>query len=90
MVLQPLFNIFFFSILVFSDRTLYTLRKLYSKRRHDAEVFGLESVWVEICTKQKPVLFGCFYLAPNSDANALNNIEASIDLAFDILAGNLI
>ena len=40
--------------------------------------------------KSKSILFGQFYRPPNSPASVLDDIETSIDLAFDTNIGNII
>ena len=51
---------------------------------------GVESVWLEIRLKNKAVLLGTFYRAPNSSIDVHNKIESSIDLAFDTNIPNII
>ena len=53
------------------------------KRRLDLEIDRVECIWLEILLKNKSVLFGLFYRPPNSPASLLDDIETSLDLAFD-------
>lgn len=62
---------------------VYVKDSFYSKCRSDLEIHGIECVWVEVCIKHKSVLVGTFYRPPNSISAVLDNILASIDLAFD-------
>ena len=62
---------------------VYVKDKLYAVRRHDLEVPNVESIWLEIHSKNKKILFGTFYRPPNSPAGTLLNIETSIGLAID-------
>ena len=50
----------------------------------------LSSVWLEIRLKNKTVLLGTFYRAPNSSIDVHNKIERSIYLAFDTNIPNII
>ena len=45
---------------------IYVKNNIPCKRRTDLEVDGVESVWLEIRLKNKTVLLGKFYRAPNS------------------------
>ena len=54
------------------------------------EVDGVESVWLEIRLKNKTILLGIFYRAPNSSIDVHNKIESSINLAFDNNIPNII
>ena len=60
---------------------VYIKETLYSKRRSDLEIRGVENIWIEV--KHRSVLIGTFYRPPNSDVSILTDIEASIVLAFD-------
>ena len=62
---------------------VYIKETLYSKRRSDLEIRGVENIWIEVKLKHGSVLIGTFYRPPNSDASILTDIEASIDLVFD-------
>ena len=62
---------------------IYVSDKLFSKRRFDLELPGIECVWIEIKTKTKTFLFSTFYRPPNSAANVLTSFESSIGLAID-------
>ena len=62
---------------------VYIKETLYSKRRSDLEIRGVENIWTEVKLKHRSVLIGTFYRPPNSDVSILTDIEASIDLAFD-------
>lgn len=62
---------------------VYIKESLYSKRRSDLEIRGVENIWIEVKLKHRSVLIGTFYRPPNSDVSILTDIEASIDLAFD-------
>ena len=69
---------------------IYVKNNIPCKRRTDLEVDGVESVWLEIRLKNKAVLLGTFYRAPNSSIDVHNKIESSIDLAFDTNIPNII
>ena len=69
---------------------IYVKNNIPCKQRTDLEVDGVESVWLEIRLKNKTVLLGTFYRAPNSSIDVHNKIESSIDLAFDINIPNII
>ena len=62
---------------------VYIKESLYSKRRSDLEIRGVENIWIEVKLKHRSVLIGTFFRPPNSDVSILTDIEASIDLAFD-------
>ena len=69
---------------------IYVKNNIPCKRRTDLEVDGVESVWLEIRLKNKTVLLGKCYRAPNSSIDVHNKIESSIDLAFGTNIPNII
>ena len=69
---------------------IYVSDKLFSKRRFDLELPGIECVWIEIKNKTKTFLFSTFYRPPNSTADVLTNFESSIGLAIDENTDDLI
>ena len=62
---------------------LYVKNNIHYKRRHDLELRGVESIWIELALKHKHILFGVFYIPPNSEAVVFSAIEDSINLAVD-------
>ena len=47
---------------------LYVKNNIHYTRRHDLELRGVESIWIELTLKHKHILFGVFYRPPNSEA----------------------
>ena len=63
---------------------VYVRETLSYIRRHDLEINGLESIWIELRLPQrKNVLFGVFYRPPNSDTVYNSMLLDSIGLAVD-------
>lgn len=62
---------------------VYVRDNIPCKRRHDLELQGLESIWLEFKLKRKIILFGLFYRPPNSSQDVDDKIEQSLDLASD-------
>ena len=62
---------------------LYVKNNIHYTRRHDLELRGVESIWIELTLKHKHILFGVFYRPPNSEAVVFSAIEDSINLAVD-------
>ena len=62
---------------------IYVSDKLYSKRRVDLEIPGIECIWLEVKSKNKSFLFSTFYRPPNSKTDILTRFENSIGLAID-------
>ncbi|MCG7881047.1 MAG: hypothetical protein JAY96_05605 [Candidatus Thiodiazotropha endolucinida] len=69
---------------------VYVKENIACKRRHDLEIDRIECIWLEITLKAKSLLLGLFYRPPNSPACTLDDIETSIDLAFDSNIQNII
>ena len=61
----------------------FILKKRFNidKRQYCLEVPGLECIWVELRLRSKKVLYGTFYIPPNSSAAIWDCLERSIDLA---------
>ena len=59
---------------------LYVKNNIHYTRRHDLELRGVESIWIELTLKHKHILFGVFYRPPNSEAVVFSGIEDSIRL----------
>ena len=62
---------------------IYVNENLHYIRRRDLEPRGIECVWIELTLRQKRILFGLFYRAPESKVAYFNSIEDSIHLAVD-------
>ena len=63
---------------------LYVKNTLSYFRRHDLEPNGLECIWIQIKSKNtRNILYGEFYIPPNSDSAYYTLIEDSISLAMD-------
>ena len=62
---------------------LYVKNNIHYTRRHDLELRGVESIWIELTLKHKHILFGVFYRPPYSEAVVFSAIEDSINLAVD-------
>ena len=62
---------------------IYVKESLFYRRRKDLEIRGIETIWIEIITKHKHILFGSFYRPPSSDLMYYSGIEDSIHLAVD-------
>ena len=62
---------------------VYVKDSLSVSRRHDLEVNGIESIWLEVRVKKKPILIGTFYRSPGSPVSYLSQIQDSIGLAVD-------
>ena len=69
---------------------IYVSDRLFSKRRLDLEIPGIECLWIEIKTKTKTFLLSTFYRPPNSSADVLTRFERSIGLAADENTDDLI
>ena len=69
---------------------VYVKDNISCKRRLDLEIDRIECIWLEISLKSKSVLLGLFYRPPNTPASVLDDIETSIDLAFDTNISNII
>ena len=63
---------------------LYVKDNIAYKRRLDLEINNLECIWIEIkLSNSRNVLYGVFYLPPNSSAMYTSLLEDSIGLAVD-------
>ena len=55
------------------------MKQVSYTRRHDLELRGVESIWIELTLKHKHILFEVFYRPPYSEAVVFSAIEDSID-----------
>ena len=62
---------------------IYVKEGIHYKRRHDLELRGIESIWIELVHNHKSILYGLFYRPPNANAQYFLNIEDSVALAID-------
>ena len=62
---------------------IYVKNGIHCKRRHDLELRGIESIWIELVQNHKSILYGLFYRPPNANAQYFLNIEDSVALAID-------
>lgn len=59
-------------------------------RRHDIEIQGVESIWVEIMSKTKRFLFGTYYRPPNTLAPQHSLTDDSINMAVNTVVLNVV
>ena len=69
---------------------VYVRDSFSCRRRHDLEIRGLESVWVEILVKSKKILIRGFYRPPNSNNEYFNLISESVDRAHNTNVADII
>ena len=62
---------------------IYVKEGIHYKRRHDLELRGIESIWIELVHNHKSIFYGLFYRPPNANAQYFLNIEDSVALAID-------
>ncbi|CAC5395380.1 unnamed protein product [Mytilus coruscus] len=62
---------------------VYVKDSINAVRRSDLELHDLEAVWIQLCLNGKKVLFGTFYIPPNSNNAVWANVEMSFDMALN-------
>jgi hypothetical protein len=60
---------------------VYIKANIYSYRRPDLEVNGIEAIWVQIKINGNKVLYGTCYVPPKSNTDSWNKVENSIESA---------
>ena len=57
---------------------IYVKNGIHYKRRHDLELRGIESIWIELVHNHISILYGLFYRPPNANEQYFLNIEDSV------------
>lgn len=65
---------------------VYVKDTYYSERRHDLELTDIESLWIEVKTKNTRILIGTYYRPSNSGTEFWDKFETALDSAFDLNA----
>lgn len=69
---------------------VYVKDHIFAKRRADLEIPTVECVWIEFVVQGQKYLYGTFYRPPNSPASLWDDIELSLDLAYNTNITNII
>ncbi|CAC5401986.1 unnamed protein product [Mytilus coruscus] len=69
---------------------VYVKNNLNVRRRPDLEIDELEAIWLELKVQNKNIVFGTFYIPPNSGHETWDKVETSLDMALNDNKDNII
>ncbi|CAC5400500.1 unnamed protein product [Mytilus coruscus] len=69
---------------------VYVKNNLNVRRRADLEIDELEAIWLELKLQNKKILFGIFYISPNSGHETWVKVETSLDMALNDNKDNIV